>query len=81
MLVQCRGCDKYHKLSPIALAIVVEAYQEGDLQRMTGRGVEPDCLAGSFTDERVATFRKKNPRNDISIDNVFYLPQPKKEAA
>ena len=81
MLVQCRGCDQYHKLSPIALGIVISAYQDGDLQLVTKSGIEPQCLADSFTDDRVASFRKKNPRNDISVDNVFYLPVKQKEAA
>jgi len=82
MLVLCKGCDQYHKLSPIALGIVISAFQDGDLQRVTKGGIEPDCLAGSFTDDRVASFRKKNPRNDISIDNVRYLPtKGLKEAA
>jgi len=81
MLVQCKGCEKYHRLSPIALGIIVDAFQQGDLQLMTHGGIEPLCLAGSFTDDRVAAFRKSNPRNDITIDNIHYLPVKQKEAA
>ena len=59
--VLCERCEKAHELSPTAMLMVIRALQLGDLQKVTGKGVENLCLADTFTP---STMEEWQPRFD-----------------
>lgn len=57
MQVKCEGCGGFHAVSPTGMAVIIQCLQQGDLQRVTGSGVEPLCLGGAFTPETIRAWR------------------------
>ena len=66
MKVEC-ACGKWHELSPTALALVVRAFIEGDLQTVSPGLIDPLCLLDAFTPERVAEIRSKYKGNALTV--------------
>lgn len=58
MKVLCEGCKSWHTVSPTAMAVIIYAFQRGELQQVTGKGVLPLCLGDAVTAESVAAQRK-----------------------
>jgi hypothetical protein len=57
--VKCEGCGGFHDVSPTAMAVIISAFQDGDLQEVTGEGVNPLCLGGAFTPETMEKWRRR----------------------
>lgn len=66
MSMRIRCGDHWHHLSPTAMAIVIEGFQEGDL--ISTRTHAPRCLRYAFTEERVKQFQRTYKGNNISFD-------------
>lgn len=66
MMVMCT-CGEWHDVSPTALLVVVQAFVDGDMQRVTKKGVLPACMAEAFTDDRVKAFTAKYRQNKIEF--------------
>lgn len=76
--IYCANSNEWHDLSPTAMAIIIEAFQEGDLQRVntipgvTGRmatiTVTPSCLLEALSDERLEKFRTRYPGNIVRAE-------------
>lgn len=58
----------WHEVTPTALAIILAAYLDGDLQTVSKDGVTSLCFATAFDRERVAAFQQKWPGHVISFD-------------
>ena len=43
-LVQCVNCMGIHELSTESLVTLVKQFQNGDMQRVTPFGIEPECI-------------------------------------
>lgn len=68
MRVKCDGCGSYHTVSPTAMAVIIRAFQRGDLQRMTGNGIDPLCLGDAFDDDTMRNLRMDN-KTVVSFDS------------
>jgi hypothetical protein len=71
--ILCAADDQWHELTPTAMAIIIEAFQDGDLQhiyRPTGGGlsVENLCILEGLTDERLEKFRTRYPGNTVKAE-------------
>lgn len=67
MRVLC-ACGDWHEASPTALALIVQAYQDGDMQRVKGKeGVYSRCMEEAFTEARVAVISRRYPGNTIML--------------
>lgn len=60
--------NHWHEVTPTALAIILSAYFEGDLQTVGREGVVSLCMVAAFTRERVIAFQQKWPGHVISFD-------------
>ena len=60
MKVRCE-CGGFHEISTTALALIISAFRDGDLQRIGPNGIEPLCFEVAFTDARIARFVKQYP--------------------
>lgn len=60
MTIECE-CGNFHGLTPTAMALLIKAYQEGDMQTVGPGGVRGLCMADAFTDERVNDIGKRYP--------------------
>lgn len=70
MRVRCGGCGGWHALSPTAMAVVIRAFQDGDLQEVTKDGVVPLCLHDAFTEDTMTEWSKRLDRKTVvTIDN------------
>ena len=49
----------WHDVSPTGLALVIKAFQEGDLQTVGTDGVNNECLLKAFTEDRVKDFNRR----------------------
>lgn len=69
MKIQCK-CGQWHDISPTGLAIVVAAFQDGDLTHVhPGTEVATDCILRAFDDSaRLAKFHKAYKGNIISVN-------------
>lgn len=56
-------CGEIHSLTPIAMAIVIQAFINGDAQRVDPDGVRPMCVA-EFLDNLPGQYRRKGMRED-----------------
>lgn len=68
MIIKC-VCGKWHDLSPTAMAIVIAAFQEGDLhtvKRHDGVEIQTRCITEAFTDARIREFKERYKGNRIS---------------
>lgn len=70
MRVKCAGCGSFHVVSPTAMVIIIAAFQEGELQQMTGKGVEPLCLGDALTGPAIAKQTRRNTKAVVSIDGT-----------
>lgn len=69
MKVLCNYCEKAHELSPTAMLMVIRAMQSGDLQKVTGKGVESLCLADTFTPTTMAEWQPRfDSKTVVQID-------------
>lgn len=59
MKVKCEGCGGFHEVSPTGMAVIISAFQDGDLQQVTGDGVRALCLGGAFSPETMRLWRRK----------------------
>lgn len=72
MKIECT-CGKWHEISATGLAIIIAAFQSGELTRVHGSqalvSLEPVCITTAFTDtERIASFHQRYKGNIISVD-------------
>lgn len=58
----------WHEITPTGLAVIVQAFIDGDLQRIGPTGVFALCLREAFTDKRVRDFEQRYAGNNISFD-------------
>jgi hypothetical protein len=68
MKIECT-CGQWHAMTPTALVAVVLAFQDGDLQRVK-RGVEPLCILGALTPDRIERMQFRYPGRRLNIDPV-----------
>lgn len=43
-LIQCDNCMGIHEFSTASLVLLVKRFQNGDMQRVTSRGIESECI-------------------------------------
>lgn len=67
MKVKCDACGRFHEVSPTGMAVIISAFQDGDLQRVTGKGVEPTCLGDVFTPETLRRWRRKMDTKTVIV--------------
>lgn len=60
MKVKCDGCGSWHTVSPTAMSVIIYAYQRGELQQVTGKGVVSLCMGDALTPDAVAQHQKDN---------------------
>lgn len=73
MIIECKACEKWHRLSPTAMAVVIHSYGLGDLQRVGKNGVLTlVCIREAFTPDNVVEFRRRYQKNDIKVDDKEY---------
>lgn len=78
MKVRCDGCGGFHDVSPTAMAVIITAMQEGDLQRVTGKGVVPLCLGDIFTPDTLAKWRHRlESKTVIAFDGDRWTTEKK----
>ena len=70
MMVQCPKGGEWHDCSPTALAVIVGAFTDGDMQVVTPKGVRFRCLLEALTDERIERYRQKYPGNTIRVKDA-----------
>lgn len=70
--IHCEGCGSWHTASPTAMAVIISAFQRGDLQQVTGKGVEVLCMGDALTPETVAAQAKQGKKTVISFDRTRY---------
>lgn len=69
MKVFCNYCERAHELSPTAMLMVIRALQSGDLQKVTGKGVENLCLADTFTPTTMVEWQPRfDSKTVVQID-------------
>lgn len=78
MKVKCEGCGKHHAVSPTAMAIIIQAFQRGDLQRMTGEGVAQLCLGGAFSPDTMQTWQM-NTKTVVTFDHTQWTDKERSE--
>lgn len=66
MKVKCI-CGDWHEASPTALALIVSAYQDGDMQTIGKGGIRSLCIAEAFQDWRIRIFETRYQGNKISL--------------
>lgn len=64
MRIKCG--DHWHQVSPTGMAIIIRAYQDGDLT--STRTHSTRCVRFAFTTERVAEFMRLYKGNNILFD-------------
>ena len=69
MRVRCT-CGDFHDVSITALALIVDAFQQGDMQIIGKGGITPVCLEGAFTNERIARFVNRYPGNVVKFSKM-----------
>jgi len=72
--IECK--DHWHDVSPTGLALIVQAFQQGDLQWVmrtnSGVTIEWMCITVAFTNERVKDFQSRYHGHTISVDGKTY---------
>lgn len=71
MHLECQ-CGKWHYASETALVLIILAYQDGELHRMTRDGLTPLCMGEAFTAVRINQIRARYKSNAINFDGVHY---------
>lgn len=71
MKIYCAHSNNWHDVTPTAMAIIIEAFQDGDLQRAVPQlggwaSIENLCILDAITDERLEKFRTRYPGNTIT---------------
>lgn len=67
MTIEC-VCGNWHALTPTALAVVIKAYQEGDMQTVATDGVQSVCMENAFSNDRIAETQKRYPGRAITFE-------------
>ena len=74
MKIECK--NHWHDVSPTGVALIVQAFQDGDLQQVThtnhGLTIEWICLVEAFRSERVNDFLSRYHGHTISVDGTTY---------
>jgi len=74
--VKIECLNHWHDVSPTGLAVIVQAFQDGDLHRTVhtthGMMVEPICVLEAFGKERVEDFLIRYHGHTISVDSKTY---------
>ena len=79
--VSCEGCGGFHDISPTGMAVVIQAFQQGDLQRIGQDGVTPLCLGGAFTPETLKAWRSRmSAKTVVAFDQKRWSQQEEKAA-
>lgn len=68
MKLKCEGCGGFHVVSPTAMLIIIDAFQLGELQRVTGQGIVSLCVGNALTPETVTKARKKDSNTVVAFD-------------
>lgn len=70
MRVEC-VCGRWHDITPTGLALIVYAFQRGDLHRQTRVGPTSICIAEAFKDKAlVEKFVRRYPGNRVGISGL-----------
>lgn len=69
MRVRC-VCGDFHEVSPTGLALVIAAFQSGDMQTIGHEGVQSVCLQTAFTNERIMQFTRMYPGKMIQFKKM-----------
>lgn len=72
MKLKCDGCGNWHTVSPTAMVMIINAYQRGDLQRVTGEGVVSLCLGDALNPDTLAQ-QKKDSKTVIAFDQQRWV--------
>lgn len=67
--IKCDGCGRFHEASPTAMVIIIDAYQRGDLQRMTAKGVIPLCIGDALQAEAIAQKTRRDSKVVVAFDD------------
>lgn len=67
MKVKCSGCGSWHTVSPTAMAIIIEAFQLGDLQTVGKQGVESLCLGDALTPDTLDRWRNRLESKSVVV--------------
>ena len=69
MRIRCD--DHWHDISPTGLAVIIRAFQEGDLTIVNGdHTMQPHCVRFAFTPDRVRDFKQRYKGNAIIFDGT-----------
>jgi len=66
-------CKKWHDVSPTAMAVVIEAFIDGDLQTVDmpkEGGIKAICMLNAFTEERMVEFRRRYQKNAMKVNGA-----------
>ncbi len=78
MRIRCLGCGEWHDISQTGMAIVIAAFQDGDLTKVTktetsGFALSAQCMLVAFDDnERIHQFRQRYKGNQIKADGARF---------
>jgi len=53
------------------MALVIDAFQAGDLQTISRKGIESVCLEAAFTEDRIAQFTRRYPGSTIRFSQMM----------
>src|SRR5262245_558406 len=62
------SCGDWHELTPTAMAVVILAFQNGDIQEVRKNGVQPICMAGAFSPENVNLIQTRYQGRTITFN-------------
>jgi hypothetical protein len=69
MKIQCKGCDRWHDVSPTGLTVIIDAFQAGELTIVQHDELVTVCLLTAFDDQaRLALFKQRYKGNIISAE-------------
>lgn len=82
MKVKCEGCSGFHDVSPTGMAVIISAFQDGDLQEVTGDGVKALCLSDAFTPDAMKKWRAKmSTKTIVAFDSKRWTQESLEAAA
>lgn len=68
MIVEC-GCGNWHDMTPTAMVVVIQAFRDGELHRVSGKPtqVKARCLLQAFTEDNVRRIAAQYPKRTIEV--------------
>lgn len=56
-------------MSPTAMVIIIDAFQEGKLQRVTAKGIINECLGDALQPDAVAAKTRRDSKTVVAFDS------------